>query len=437
MFRSRTTTSTVAASIRALSATALTVGLLATCGTTLVRASAIADPDTSTEAPSSAEASAKPFAVRADLQPVPGSASAAEIRACEAISAVPKRFQYAFRLNMRGVYDDNIFLRHENRVGDVYFAIEPAVTLGFGDIVGADMNSVRLDYAASIFLYGDHTEANAIQHLIRLEAHYRFGHLSLALNQDVQLLEGANRDVTNFSTSNTTPTLNLDTGGNAQVNIYTTNATFSYDLSGKTFLSGGLHFTAQDYETLISSESFQGNVFINYIYSPKLTVGLGGTWGYNWVEQDNPDQMFEQVNLRTTYQLSGKVNLDASVGVEFRQFENDVRGSTYISPVYELGARYQPFDGTTVTVRGARRTQNSAVFAGQDYASTNLTVGIRQRFLRRIYLGLTGGYERSEYFKTSPALTRVPSEKYSRTPRWYSGTPPSTRARETTGCSAA
>ncbi|MDQ6623816.1 MAG: outer membrane beta-barrel protein [Verrucomicrobiota bacterium] len=339
----------------------------------------------------------------------------AEISGGDAVSAVPKRFQYAFRLNGRAVYDDNIYLRQFDKVDDYFLTVEPGVTIGFGDIVGHDMNSIRLDYAPSFFFYADHPQSNAIQQIIRLDGQYRLGHLSLGLSQDVQLLEGANPSSTTFTTG-TTPTLNIDTNGNTQVNIYSTTLTASYDLTGKTFLSGGLHFTAYDYyQSLISSESIDGNLFINYIYSPKLTVGLGGTFGYNWVASTNPDQTFEQVNLRLNYQATGKVSLDGSVGVEFRQFQdtaNNQSDGTYVSPVYELGATYQPFDGTTVSLHGSRRTQNSAVFAGQDYSTTDINLSVRQRFLQRIYLGISAGYQHSDYFSTSQLVSATRTDNY-------------------------
>ena len=341
-----------------------------------------------------------------------GSKASVEIHPGNEVSAVPKRFQYAFRLNLRGVYDDNIFLTNTNRVDDFYFAIEPGLTLGYGDIVGRDANYIRFDYAPSIFLFADNSDADAIQHLFRLEGRYSFGHLGLSISQDVHLLEGANLGSTLSDTTSPVSGVNLDTGGDTEVNIFTTRANLTYDLTGKTFLSGGLFFTVYDYEDLISSDTISGNLFINYNYSPKLVVGFGGTAGYNWVDSDNPDQSFEQINIRTTYQISGKVSLNASVGVEFRQFEDNLRGEGYISPVYELGATYQPFPGTTLTARGSRRSLNSAVLQAQNYASTNITFGARQRLLRRIYLGLTAGYENSDYYNTVEFVNASRSDNY-------------------------
>ncbi|HMJ05771.1 MAG TPA: outer membrane beta-barrel protein [Chthoniobacterales bacterium] len=340
------------------------------------------------------------FDGKASIDPKDDHKASLEINAGDEVSAVPKRFQYAFRLNLRGVYDDNIFITNENRVDDYYFAIEPGVTIGYGDIVGRDQNYIRLDYAPSIFLFVDHSDSDAVQHLIRLEGAYRFGRLTLGLSQDVHLLDGTNLGALGSGVGNSAPGINLDAGGDTSVNIFNTNATFSYDLTGKTFLSGGLHVTASDYDGLIDSSSFSGNFFVNYTYSPKLVIGVGGTGGYNWVESFNPNQTFEQANVRATYQISGKVSLNASAGVEFRQLEESYSTGDNVSPVYEIGAAYQPFDGTSITARGSRRTLNSAVLVGNDYASTNITFGIRQRLLRRIYLGLAAGYENSDYFST-------------------------------------
>ncbi|MFL6589412.1 MAG: outer membrane beta-barrel protein, partial [Chthoniobacterales bacterium] len=324
-----------------------------------------------------------------------------EIRNDSEVSATPNKFHWGFRLTLRGVYDDNIFLTEKFKQDDYYFAIEPGLTIGYGDIVERQENYIRLDYAPSIFLFVDHSDQNAVQHLIRLEGQHRFNRLTLTFSQDVQLLEGTNLSSTGTGAgAGSAPTLNLDAGGNAAVDIYTSMLNFAYDLSGKTFLSGGLKFEAWDYEdNLISSSSFSGNLFFNYNYSPKLVIGIGATGGYNWVESPSPNQTFEQINVRATYQVTGKISLNASAGVEFRQIENNP-DSDNTSPVYELGMTYQPFDGTNISLRGSRHTMNSAVFAEQDYATTSIVFGARQRLLQRIFIGLTAGYENSDYFST-------------------------------------
>src|SRR4029077_12435549 len=49
-------------------------------------------------------------------------------------SSQPRRFYYGLLFTVRGVWDDNIFLTHTHKTSDYYFAIEPQLTLGFGDI---------------------------------------------------------------------------------------------------------------------------------------------------------------------------------------------------------------------------------------------------------------------------------------------------------------
>lgn len=320
------------------------------------------------------------------------------------ISAEPRRFAYELRLTVRGVYDDNINISNTDKISDYYFAIEPAITVGFGDITGGLDNYIRLDYMPSILFFADHSENDAVQHLIHLGGQHRFGHLNLVLGEDIAILDGTDIGTT---TDASTPGshVNLDVGGRTRVDTFSTRLNASYDLTGKTFLSSGFISSVTEYPGagLISSEVFSGNLFINFRYSDKLNVGLGGTAGYHLADAPTPDQSFEQANARASYVITGKINLNASGGVEFRQFENESRGQ-YVSPVFELGMSYHPFDGTNFSLTGSRRTYNSAVLGGQDFAGTTITASLRQRLFQRLYLGLSGGYQNSDYFSTVDTL---------------------------------
>ncbi len=325
-------------------------------------------------------------------------------------ASVARPFKYSFRLTLRGIYDDNINLTENNRLSDYYFAIEPGITVGFGDVINRQENYVRLDYAPSFFIYSDHSERDAVQHLVRLDGRYRFRRLTLDFSQDVQLLDGTDLSTTTTS-GNIGNFVNLDVSSPTRVNIFTTHLDANYELGGKTFLTGGLTYTNVDYETLISSRYYAGNIFINYNYSPKLVIGVGGSGGYTDVDSPNPDQTFEQANVRVSYQATGKISLNASAGVEFRQFQDSSRGG-YTSPVYELGATYQPFDGTTLSLTGSRRSLASAVLSNQDYAASSIIFGARQRFLQRFFVGVTAGYENSEYFTTIGGGSASRSDDY-------------------------
>ncbi len=337
----------------------------------------------------------------AGIQAAPGAAAAS-------YSPQPRRFQYDLRLTIRGVYDDNINISHFNRVSDYYVAIEPEIILGFGDVVGRQDNYILLDYIPTGLLYVDHSENDAIEHRIHLEGGHRFSRLTLSLSQDVNILDGANLGDTTDTTGHQ---VNLDVSARTRLNLYTTYAKASYDLSAKTFLTGEFNAVIYDYVNFISSEMYSGGLYLNYNYSPKLVIGFGGTGGFNLVDDPNPDQTFEQANVRLVYQATGKLSLNASGGVEFRQFAHNSRGE-HISPVFDIGAHYQPFDGTDITLTAGRRTLNSGFFPDQDFTATNVTIGIRQRLLQRISLGFTAGYENSDYFNTVEGVSATRRDNY-------------------------
>lgn len=313
-------------------------------------------------------------------------------------SGIPRRFHYQIHLSIRGVYDDNINLLETNPISDFYISIEPGVSLGFGDTVGRSENYLRLDYLPAFFIFTDHSENNSINHVFRLDGQYRVNKLTLTLSQMVQIMDGVDLQGTN-SEGGLNQQVNLDVAGRTEFDVFTTHFNAAYYVSGKTFLSAGADLTVTDYTSLISSRMLSGNFFVNYDYSPKLTFGLGGVAGVDEVDEPNPDQNFEQVNLRVSYQATGKLTFTATGGVEFRHFEGDLV-DTHVSPVVDLGVQYTPFDGTKISLTATNRIQNSAVLVAQNYTVTNITLGIQQRLLQRVFIGFNGGYENSDYFST-------------------------------------
>ena len=153
--------------------------------------------------------------------------------------------------------------------------------------------------------------------------------------------------------------VNLDASQPTRLNLYTTRLRANYDLTGKIFLTGEFDAAIYDYPDFFSNQTLSGGLYINYIVTPKVTLGLGGTFGVAWGDS-NVDQTFEQVNFRINYQVTGKFGLSASGGVEFRQFDGN-RGD-YVTPVFELGAVYNPFDGTTITLGGRPANPTFRIF---------------------------------------------------------------------------
>jgi hypothetical protein len=322
-------------------------------------------------------------------------------------SGEPRRIYYKFGLTVRGVWDDNIFISHTNRVSDYYFAIEPYITIGVGDIEGRNKSYLRLDYMPSAILFLDHSDQDAFNQLIHLEGGYDFGRLKLSLAEDIALLESAN---INSFVDTTGLWANTDASGPTRVNIFSTRARADYQLTGKVYLQGEFDSLIYFYPDHISSYMISSGLYVYYNWLPKVSVGIGGTVGYDWVDDPTTNQTFEQVNVRLSYEMTTKFFLYASAGVEFRQFDGN-RG-TYTSPVFEVGATYNPFSGTTLTLAAGRRIYNSGYLANQDFGTTYVVGRFQQRLFRRFYLGLGAGYENSDYFATDRDVSSTRNDDY-------------------------
>src|SRR5512132_2158859 len=325
----------------------------------------------------------------------------------ETIYPSGRPFHYELGLTVRGVWDDNIFISHTNKVSDYYFAIEPYISIGVGDIAGRSRSYLRLDYMPSAILFVDHSDQDAFNQLIHIEGGYDFGRLRLSLAQDVALLESANL---NSIIDTTGLWANTDASAPTRMNIFNTRLRAQYDLTGKLFLQGEFDSYTYFYPNNISDYTVSGGLYLYYSWLPKLSVGVGGTFGYNWVDDPTPNQTFEQVNLRLNYEATAKLGLYASGGVEFRQFDGD--RDTYSTPVFEVGLSYYPFDGSTFTLAAGRRIYNSGFEPGQDFTNTYVVGRFQQRLFHRLYLGLAAGYENSNYFAADDNIDASRNDDY-------------------------
>jgi hypothetical protein len=337
----------------------------------------------------------------------PSGSSIVEING-QQVAETPRRFHYSFQLIVRGVYDDNINISQTHQASDFYTSIEPTISFGLGGTGEDQTNFLAFVYAPNVFLFADHSNLDALQHVIHLAGQRQFAKLTVSVGEDIQILNSTN--LTSL-TDTTGRQANVDVGQKIRENIFDSKLGASYDLSSKTFLTANAEYRVYDYPSLISSETVSGSLFFNYNYGAKIVVGVGGTGGYDRAQSSTPDQYFEQGNLHLSYQATGKISFSGTAGVEVREFSNNARGD-YISPVYDLNATYQPFDGTTVSLTGSRATRNSAVISGGDFASTKIDLGFRQRLLQRFFLGLNGGYENDDYFSTISGLNVSRTDNY-------------------------
>ncbi len=345
--------------------------------------------------------------------PAPGSAEAA---ATTNNIGTARRFQYAIALTLGSTFDDNIFLEPVGTErSDLYFTIQPSLSLGFGGGsggTGAD-NLIRFRYSPQALLYVSHPELDTVQHFVDLSGVYHFAHLTLTGSLNVQILDSTDvgnphpfgtttgtgiNDGTSGTTVNNAPSsnVNLDVGQRTRLNIYAAALAANYYVSDKVSYDLSGQFTINDYAgNLLSSRTLSGSGFFNYAVTAKTTLGLGVTAGYVFADKPNPNQSFEQGNLRVSYLPSSKLVMSGQVGLELRQAGDD--DESQVTPIFNLSVSYSPFDGTAISLAGDRQTQTSAVLGGQDFRTTSFTVGVSQRFFQRFYLRLNVGYSHSDY----------------------------------------
>ena len=332
-----------------------------------------------------------------------------------------RRFQYAFALTLGATYDDNIFLEPSGQTrADLFFTLQPTVVLGLGGGQGGGEkdNLVRFSYSPQALLYVDHGELDTVQHFVSLSGTYHFNRLTVRGLQEVQILD--NTDVGNPHPSsqispvpggagtgaNGTPvannpvsSINLDVGQRTRYNLYNTSLSGNYYLSDKLSFDLSGQVNISDYAgELYSTRQLSGSGFFNYSATGKTTVGVGFTGGYVVADRPNPDQSFEQVNLRLSYVPGPKLIFSGQVGLEFRQSTD--RDNTAVTPVFDLSVTYNPFDGTAFTLSGNRQVYTSAVLAGQDYRLTGFTLSFSQRFFQRFFTRLSIGYTNTDYVAT-------------------------------------
>ena len=192
-------------------------------------------------------------------------------------SGESRRFHYGLSLTVRGVWDDNIFLSHTNKVSGYYFAIEPVITIGWGDIAGHSRSYLRIDYMPSGILFVDHSDQDAFNQYLHLSGGYSSGRWTLTLSEDIALLQSANL---NSFYDTTGLWANTDASAPTRTNIFYTRVSATYQLTGKMSLSAEFESPSYAYPGNISNYTVSGGLYLNYELRPKLSVGIGGTFGY-------------------------------------------------------------------------------------------------------------------------------------------------------------
>ena len=316
------------------------------------------------------------------------------------------------------VYDDNLSLHDRPRTGtqiagiqtgraqeplgdDFIFTFSPGIVFTKAATLEDSRTAFALDYSPSFIFFLKNSQQNAVNHDVRMNAGYAFTKLTLGLVQNFSAGEGGVVDV----------------GDRVQQNNYNTGLTVRYELTEKTFLLLDGAYRRTDYETLTDSQEWTVTPTANYQITPKVTLGLGVTVGQLFVDEPALEirstglgsattnvvvktrvQTYVGPTLRAAYKTTEKTDVSLSFGGEWRQYAD---GSSTFGPVFALAGSYRPFEGTSFTLEGHRRQQNSAVISGANFITTGATLGARQRLRDSLFGTATFSYDHSDYEPTT------------------------------------
>jgi hypothetical protein len=276
-------------------------------------------------------------------------------------------------------YDDNIFISNSDRQSDLIYNINLGFALELGDYRNMESNFLLLEYLAEGFFFNRYASQNSFDQQASLLAQYRFNQLAVQLESRYQFLNGAERQVGAFTTRS----------------LYFNTLRFLYDYSEKTDIDLELSQNTNDYPDNLSSADYQASLAVDYALFPKTKVGLQVIGGLQRTE-DSPDMWFQTINARTSYGATGKVVMNASGGIQFNQYVSGGEPMRVL-PVFSLGAEYQLFPKTSLSLVGYRNLQSSPSIAGQDYIATGGEFGISQGLTDKLTFAFAVGYENDTY----------------------------------------
>lgn len=309
------------------------------------------------------------------------------------------------------IYDDNISLHDPPRstatgigvpqgqkpLGDDFiFTFSPGIIVAKPTTLQDSRTAFSVDYSPSFIFFLKNDEENSIDHAAKAEAGYAFTKLTLGLVQNFSATAGGVVDV----------------GTRVDQKSYQTAANARYEMTEKTFLQLDGAYRLTDYETLTDSDEWSVTPTVNYQISPKVTLGLGVTYGQlsvsdqtahvvtnatstnTFITVKDSSQSYVGPTVRASYKTTEKTDISLSVGAEYRMYSD---GSSSFSPVFSLAGSYRPFEGTSFTIEGHRREQNSAVVSGANYISTGGSLSVRQRLRERLFGTITASYDNADY----------------------------------------
>lgn len=271
----------------------------------------------------------------------------------------------------RFLYGDGILSATNQPESTVIQEIAPGFLLNLGD-------HWTLDYTPTWTLYSNNHFQNTFLQAVNLTGGTVYGNWVLGLSQGY-----TESDAPQVQTATQT---HQETYATAVNGSYTINRDLSLDLVVN--------------QNLVSADQFQSYRewstmdWLNYQFWARFTVALGVGLGYDDVQM-SPNMLFEEYQGRVNWRATDKISFQLHGGLEDRQFLTGGH-SDLLNPVFGGGIQYQPFEQTKISLN-ADRVVAVSIQQNQVTESVDLNGDLNQRLLGRLYLDISGGYQRIKY----------------------------------------
>jgi hypothetical protein len=288
------------------------------------------------------------------------------------------------RLFYQFLYGDGIPAAPGQSYTTAINTVSPGVFLQLG-------NHWTLDYTALLRFYSSSQFRNTFDNAVTLTGgtiyeDWTFGLSSTYASSSQPLIE--------TGTQTDTETSSTRLGA-----VYKMSRVLSLDLA----VNQNLNYVGQVSTTgqLSSSATWSTTDWLDYQIAPTFSAGVGLGFGYTAVSV-GANMTYEQLHGRVNWNPGSKFTLTLSGGIENRQFLDSSLPNS-INPIMALSAHYQVFEATTLTL-AANQAISPSLYANQVSESTTIDVGLRQRFFKKLYLDVMGGYFDSSYSSTAAGV---------------------------------
>jgi hypothetical protein len=310
------------------------------------------------------------------------------------------RWRIEPHLQVKGIYDDNIFIRAVDPIADYIVSFAPGVAIGFWNsneereqfldyrrgLSVADRSEgsfVAFDYTAILLGFSQNSALDTVNHDGRFDARWERGKFSVGAN--VEFVKSLTPDA--------------DPGRLVILKSLSAALTARYQFGPRTSAGLGFYNVRNNPEGVVVTDAYastvqwRGEGFLDYNATSRVQVGLGLAGGVLEVDPGF-NQTFERVLLRASYFHSQKLDAEFRGGVEFRQ---SVQPGDRTYPVFDFRARWTPVSGTRVGLN-AFRNVNKSIFAPQlDFTLTGVSLTLERLMHAGLILSLNGGYQVANY----------------------------------------